>query len=295
MKENKTSLRTMPATREISSMIYRTFFALFCLLVITATMRAGDVVETAVIIPKVPYIITKPGLYELRADVVLDGTTGTAITIKASSVVLDLGGHTITNVVPLTTSTTSATGVSSNDQNDLTVRNGAVVNFENGILLSSGTAPGHIFVQSVVADNSVATGISVGGDVVEVTDCHIETAGDNGISASGNFVTVADNEVLNIGGSSGNGNGIQVAPFFESTVSRNRVANSSMGGKGILFVTFNNSNQLLAPASFAVDNVIFGYGIGLSFGPSQGKYLNNLTEDCTTPFAGTATAATGNN
>ncbi|MGB8170235.1 MAG: hypothetical protein WCF18_22225, partial [Chthoniobacteraceae bacterium] len=62
---------------------------------VAAQTAAPAVAATA--ITKVPKTITKPGLYIVKADLTFAPATGDALTIAAPDVILDLGGHSLTN------------------------------------------------------------------------------------------------------------------------------------------------------------------------------------------------------
>ena len=88
----------------------------------------------AIPITGLPYTISAPGTYILAADLPFSTPGGTAITIGASNVILDLGGHKITNFSP-PSSTTPASGVyaSAGRLSNVTVRNGTIAGFDTGI------------------------------------------------------------------------------------------------------------------------------------------------------------------
>ena len=83
-------------------------------------------------IRSVPFIINAPGTYALAGDLNYGSLTGTAITIGASNVVVDLAGHKLWTSAGLGT---TATGIAANDQANVTVRNGTLRGFQFGIRL----------------------------------------------------------------------------------------------------------------------------------------------------------------
>jgi hypothetical protein len=268
----------------------RILFLLSFILVIAASANA-DVLEPALPIVKLPHVIKKPGTYVVADDLILKGTTGTGITIEADNVVLDLGEHTITNVIPATSGTvTVAVGITSLGYNNITVRHGTVTGFYQGVVINSGTTPGHTLVENVTLNSCLYTGVNLTGDIEEVRNCRVELCGEWGLLVDAcNFGTMADNEVVDTTGFQGNpARGIQIGASTGCVVKGNRVVNLNAGFLGISI--FAQSGY-----SFASDNVVSGWDDGLTFANgSPGKYLNNLTENCTTPFSG-GTAATGNN
>jgi hypothetical protein len=84
--------------------------------------------ESATSINAVPYTISSPGIYYLASDI-LNGTG--KITINASNVVLDLGGHTLQVSTPdecVLVQGNSDPGIPSVQNTNVTVQNGVLVN-----------------------------------------------------------------------------------------------------------------------------------------------------------------------
>ena len=94
----------------------------------------------AIPITGLPYTISAPGTYTLSADLPFTTPGGTALTINSSNVILDLGGHAITNF-SAPSSTNPATGVyaSAGRLSAVTVRNGTIAGFDTGIEIDGGT------------------------------------------------------------------------------------------------------------------------------------------------------------
>ena len=118
-------------------------------------------------ITAVPFTISAGGSYCLTADLIAPSafTSGTAITVTADNVTIDLGGYTLSDFAAGTG--TKAIGIEAITQNNVTVQNGTVRGFYIGIQLSgaSGTAAGssgHL-VQNVRADLNRFIGIQVIG------------------------------------------------------------------------------------------------------------------------------------
>ncbi len=89
-------------------------------------LRAAD---GRIPIASAPYTISSPGVYYLTRD--LNGAGGTAITISASPVTLDLNGHAITN---------TANAVIATDQAQITIRNGTINATGRGVYLTATAA-----------------------------------------------------------------------------------------------------------------------------------------------------------
>src|SRR5215831_2499821 len=108
-----------------------------------AVVWAETTVCTA--ITTVPFTITVQGIYCLTQDIETNLADGNAIEIATSNVELDLNGYKLGNLSagPGTT----ATGIHALDRKNITVKNGTVRGFVEGIRLedvSSGVSQGHI-------------------------------------------------------------------------------------------------------------------------------------------------------
>ena len=78
-----------------------------------------------------PTTITRPGLYQLQNDIVVQ--SGIALTIAASDVVIDLNGYSL--IGPGSANTTSI-GIWASNRDRITIRNGTIDNFFYGVYLS---------------------------------------------------------------------------------------------------------------------------------------------------------------
>jgi hypothetical protein len=258
-----------------------------------AQTAAPSVAATA--ISKVPFLISKPGLYLLKKDLVFTptiGAQGQAITINADDVTLDLGGHVISvnAATPQNaTNTTVGIGLASAPTIHATIRNGVLRNFNQGINMDIIGVPARVLVEDMVISNSGIGGIHIQATSVEVRRCKILDTGYNqaltttiGIEAFGEGVTrIVDNEVAN------------------STFSGGFLAVGIRTTSGLV-----ERNRVLAPAvigidcsgkSFAVDNVISGCQTGIKSASAAVKYRGNTTLNCTTPFDGGTAVGTENN
>lgn len=146
--------------------MHRLFASLAALLLASGQTWAADGCTS---ITTAPATISAAGNYCLEKNL---KTTTNAITINASDVVLDCGGHVIDGLAITTTST--AIGVRASGKNNVTVKNCTIKGFAEGISLAGF---GH-----TVTDNSI-TGSLVRG---------IKTQGDNNL--------VRGNRVSDIGG-----------------------------------------------------------------------------------------------
>lgn len=126
-----------------------------------AAMIAGAAqAETTVckeIVP--PVAITQPGVYCLFKDYALN-IPGAAIDVQANNVVIDLNGHRLGNgsAGPATVSV----GVNSRNMLNTSVRNGTILGFGYGIVLSGETGSGHL-VEDMLIDRNTLRGVYVSG------------------------------------------------------------------------------------------------------------------------------------
>jgi hypothetical protein len=98
----------------------------------SAFETAVDVAATA--ITKVPYVISAPGNYYLPNDLTFTAPAGTAITIEASQVILDLNGRTLKGTAKGFDTTN---GVVVDNRQDVIIQNGDINGFTfAGVLIS---------------------------------------------------------------------------------------------------------------------------------------------------------------
>ena len=144
-------------------------------------------------ITSVPYTISTPGFYYLAKDLTLT-TSGSAITVEANDVTIDLMGFTLNY-----TGSTMPVGVYMNGRNNVEVRNGTVTNFENGISEGSDDGMNHRVI-NIRAHNNKNPGIALKGSGHLVKGCNSSHNGGMGILVVGGTVA---NCVANSNGMSG--------------------------------------------------------------------------------------------
>jgi hypothetical protein len=83
-----------------------------------------------------PYTIKNPGTYVLTADLVYEPQTGNAITITCGNVVLDFQGHSLSNPFTMPYDSLSQ-AVFAPGMNNVTIRNGKIIGFEDGICFAT--------------------------------------------------------------------------------------------------------------------------------------------------------------
>jgi hypothetical protein len=204
------------------------------LLVIAGTVQAATSITTC------PFVITSPGDYVLRADLICGG--GDGITIKSSNVTLALEGHTITAGVGATRAIVASAGFPNGPSlfQNISILGPGLITNGGGNAFSAG-----VFLLFVV--NSEVNGLTVlgsGNGIVadESTSLTItaNTLGRNviGMDLGNAFLcTISDNDV------SGNGTGIQVVNDgglgSVGTVSHNIINGNT--GAGILILAANGA------------------------------------------------------
>jgi hypothetical protein len=254
--------------------------------------------EAAVDITELPYIIKHSGVYVLRIDGVFKHTAGTAITIDANNVTLDLDDHSLTNV-PMETGPTMAVGIATQAHNNLTIRNGAIRGFRVGLDLSSPGTVGEILVNNVTCDECKGAGFVLTGDSIDIRSCALRNTGGSpatvdtligGMILTGNYANVSGNQITNTVAIQGSQTAIGMIMQFDKAciVDGNVVANGTVT---------SNSTGISANASvsfLATNNKIASFATGLLF-LENGKYRDNLTINCTTPFSGGTAVGTNNN
>ena len=279
---------------------------------------AETTICTAITQGMLPYVIATPGIYCVNQKLTTNMSSGAAITINASNVVLDLNANAIGNLLAPAL-TTTAIGVLANSRQNVTVQNGIVRGFWIGIALvdlaAPGTASGNA-VHGITSDQSRAVGIFVEGSGSAVRNSRVVATNgstamnslfgsgppsiSNGIDISGAGAQVIGNEVIDTDCTNGcpsvSGTiGIEVFNAPGAVVWQNRVVNGAMA-------TATTSQAIsiepTSPHSFVDYNYLAGYSQGLVFGsngtPSDGKYRSTLTNNVTTPYTGGTAVGTNN-
>jgi parallel beta-helix repeat protein len=253
------------------------------------TAAKAEVTECKVI-TALPAEINSSGVWCLKQDLAWNGVNP-AIHIQRSFVTLDLNGYTIKGP-------SGGMGIFGYDLNNVTIRNGTIFGFRQGIVLvHSGTTGANIksgrhLIESMTIEKSGLTGIDVSGDSNIVRGNHVVRTrsttepGHRGISVqsarntvvSGNTVSgttgigiqvfnsqmieVRSNSVFDTRKNGQTAWGIWVTANSSAvTVEGNRIANASGGTNGIL------ANYNAAMIS-CINNVVVGYAtafVGCNF------------------------------
>ena len=212
-----------------------------------------------------PYTISASGKYQLGTNLVNANGAQTIISIQAPNVILDLNGFFVSGPGGSTASPFAVIAVA--DVSNVTIRNGTVANNGVGIAFtgSSTNSINHL-VESVNFTRCYLAGVSFGG------------------ASPGSIVR--NNTFSQIGGSTAaaNSDASAILTLGGVRAERNSVATVTVTGSGISY------GINAATSDFLIGNTISNSQVGIA----GGKYLNNLTSGCTTPFSGGVNAV-GNN
>ncbi len=151
-----------------------------------------------------PFVISSEGSYCLMQNWQTNLASGDAITINTNNVVLDLNGHKIGNLAA--GSGTLAIGIDAVNRKNITIKNGTVRGFLEGIFLGdSGSSQGHV-IEGIRGDLNTAIGINVSGtgniirnNLVVATGGSTATSSQAvGIEVSGRGNSVINNDVVDV-------------------------------------------------------------------------------------------------
>jgi hypothetical protein len=150
-------------------------------------------------ISTLPVIVTSSGTYCLTQSINSNVETGAAVTVSAgSSVVIDLRGFTINNLLAGTDNT--AVGIAASNKQGIIVRNGRLTFFHDGIALTGTTGSRGHLVENVEVQFVENNGIRVAGTGIRVRNCTVRRVGSatsngRGISVDGEGNVIEGNLV----------------------------------------------------------------------------------------------------
>ncbi len=242
-----------------------------CLSAAPALAQSAAPVPAPTIITSAPYTITTAGYYQLGANLNYDGngsTNDAIITVNASNVTLDFGGHYIAG--PTNNTATQLYGVYANERANLVIQNGTVSSCSIGVFLygngSTTTNNRNARLLNMTLTKCYYVGAEIrGGISPEFDSCHVSS----------------------IGGSTSNNNFAVGLYFYDCTASK--AVNNSVSEVAITGGT--NGYGIVLP-TYAVGNFITGCSYGLE---AATKYKDNLTSSCATSFYDCTTDVGNNN
>lgn len=137
-------------------------------------------VQDCIPITALPAVISVQGIHCFTQDLATSATTGNAITINASNVIIEMNGFKLGGLGA--GAATQAKGIYAYDRQNITIRNGAIRGFRTNIYLSG-------------ADDGLANS----GHVIE--DMRIQSARYMGIFVKGTKSTIRNNLIFDTGSS----------------------------------------------------------------------------------------------
>ena len=150
-------------------------------------------------ITELPVVINAVDTWCLKKNLSWNGTSGNAITVGRSSVTIDLNGFAITGTGGVNT---QAVGVYSQNRRNVTIRNGTIRGFHNGVQLSTGSI-NHV-LENLHIDQNRQTGVAIVGTGNILRNSQITNTGgtpgelDNNVAVTvgqANTTTIADNVI----------------------------------------------------------------------------------------------------
>ncbi len=255
-----------------------------------AISPASAETENCTEITALPFTITAQGIYCLKQNLNVNLATGNAITVNAGNVTIEFNGWRVNNQAAL--ATTEANGVFAANRKNITLRDGFIRGFENGVFLDEtvADASGSHLVEDMKIADSAAFAMIVEGDLSIVRNNRVigvgggsnsvvfginlqraddgavtgnivtgvsGTTGSTGIAVGdSNRVHVFDNVIAGISGSAADA-GINVFDSSAVTMAGNRLLNDAASGENGILDTSSSGLSCL-------DNDIGGYATPLS-------------------------------
>jgi len=250
--------------------------------------------QTCTPVSTVPYTITTNGVYCLTQALQTSQTSGAAITITGSNVVLDLNGFGIRGATAGVG--TTAIGVQFSTANNV-VKNGYIRGFYKGIEVTAAAANGGTTIENVMFDATRYRAIDFDGHASTIRNNYVVNVGGSTVSADPTAIrvtgpgnVVSENRVSNfvIGGSTVAAVGIE-ASGDGTLVEANVISGAPSTPTLMTGILLSGGADVLAS-----DNRLLNLNAGLVFSGATGKYARNLAVACSTAYSG-GTDAGGNN
>ncbi len=210
------------------------FFLLFSAVLIVPVSPAADAASTYTI-DTLPITINKPGIYKLSQSL---SVTDSAIQILSDDVEIDLSGHSISGPVDDKVETF---GISSFGNNHIVVRNGSINGFTYGV-----------YISALVDSLQTTSDMDSGKHRVEQVRVHGSTF--RGIRVEGKNSTIANNQVVDIGGTTlvSNAYNIGIEAYGPNIQIKNNIVEEVRGsgisdlgeGVGISLTRFNQNSLI---------------------------------------------------
>ena len=263
-------------------------------------------------IDAVPVTIEAPGQYCLVADLPFGDARGTAITINADGVTLDLQGHELRGphyggvaTIP------SSRAIVSNNVDNTTIRNGRINGFGTGLRLFSSLplTSGHL-VENLHIDGNATMGVEVrtSGTIIRnirITklDGRLQTGTSSGavwgiyaenIWGLGFGNQIVSNSITGFKGKPGTSGsaGIRLSRASDTLVEDNYIQSASPSA--LFWGIWISHSHNVTVISNRIHRVAYGIEFANIAANTSGKYGNNITERVSFPYVGVGTDI-GNN
>jgi len=270
------------------------FGLLFTLLLASGVAHAE--VTNCTVIANLPYTISVKGIYCLTQS--FSTSANDAITVNADDVVIELNGHTLEGTLG---PSGWARGIVAASRKNVTVRNGVIRGFRQGIVLYSNwpfTASHGYLVENIHADRNFKSGIVVIASHSSIRNNRVTLTGGS-TTDTGSVLAV---RLTGYGGYVGNNTVIEtvdaaalgvIGLYMEygkgSVIENNVFSNSALSSlPSFAIQPTNNSDGVTV-----VGNRVANFRTGLDM-QSGGLYMNNTVGGAVTPFSGGTAAGSTN-
>jgi hypothetical protein len=241
-------------------------------------------------IDAVPATISAPGVWCLNKNLAMATTTGTAITVNASNVVLDCNDYKLDGAAA--GAATAAYGINANNRMNVTVRNCNVLGFQIGVRLA-GTGGGHV-VEDNRIDGSTYVGILLAGDGSVVRRNQVINVGGSttklvayGISATG-VTDVIDNTIAGVtatANSEASAYGIYTAQDIGGAVSGHRIRDVVRAGVKAAYGIYTTGAPRMTLRNNDLSGDYSSGSIGIRCGGAGNRVRNSTVAGFVTPLS----------
>ena len=250
-------------------------------------------------ITTLPTIITIQGIYCFNGNLATSISSGNAIEIQTNNVTIDLNGWKLGGLAAGVGTQTK--GIYAWQRKNITIRNGTIRGFYLGIYLQDSppyvTSQGHL-IEDIRADQNTFIGMQVMGRGSTVRRNQVVDTGGStensyayGFILYGPGVRALNNDISGTAATAvADANGLYLSKANGAVVEGNRIDDVSSGTGNTYGMYINSSNDVLAAG-----NRITSAANGIVYtGGSTGKYMDNLTSNVFTAFAGGTSVGTNN-
>ena len=269
-----------------------TFFAAaaLCTVIIFSSSTARAETTQCTPITSIPTTITVQGIYCLNGNLSSVLSAGAAITINTNNVTIDMNGFKLGNLGA--GATTDADGISADSKKNITIRNGTIRGYFNGIWLGGGSAASGHLVEDMRMDGNTRAGIVVDGKGAMVRNNQVVSTGGSTLNINpqgiyvlnGEGATIIDNSIANtVEQTGGISQGVRCNFCTGTLIENNHISNSAAGPGTAYGIHVNNSSNTLGVGNRITTNIDFGI---FCINGTGGQLSNNRTAGVTTPYSG---------